>query len=79
MVENENEPLAQTTRELALIPRGDLAQNTFRMVFHMWRMNSLGSNPDGPSDFRSVFEKAKEAVRVNWPGFEPKHDPSLFD
>ncbi len=75
-----NDPLAQTTGELALIPRGDLAQNTFRMVFHMWRMNSLGSNPDGRlSDFRSVFDKATESVRVNWPDFEPKHHPGLFD
>ena len=79
-MENENTPLAITTRELALIPKGDLAQNTFRMVFQMWRMNSLGSNPEFPSDdLRSVFERAKQSVRATRPDFEPRHDPRLFD
>lgn len=79
-VENEKTPLAITTRELALIPKGDLAQNTFRMVFQMWRMNSLGSNPEFPSDdLRSVFERAKQSVRATRPDFEPRHDPRLFD
>ena len=79
-MENENTPLAVTTRELALIPRGDLAQNTFRMVFHMWRLNSLGSSPEYPSDdLRAVFERAKQAARATRPGFEPRYDPRLFD
>ena len=78
-MEDENTPLAITTRELALIPKGDLAQNTFRMVFHMWRLNSLGADAEFPSDdLRSVFARAKQAVRATWPDFEPLYDPRLF-
>lgn len=79
-MEDENTPLAITTRELALIPKGDFMQNTFRMVFHMWRLNSLGSTPEFPlDDRRSVFERAKRAVRAARSDFEPRHDPRLFD
>jgi hypothetical protein len=76
---DENTPLAITTRELALIPKGYLAQNTFRMVFQMWRMNSLRRNPEFPSDdLRSVFERAKQAAQATRSGFEPRYDPCLF-
>lgn len=79
-MENENTPLAITIRELALIPKGDFAQNQFRLVYYTWRLNSLSSNPEFPSDdLRSVFERAKQAVRAMRPGFEPRHDPRLFD
>jgi hypothetical protein len=79
-VEDENTPLAVTTRELAMIPKGDLIQNTFRMVFHSWRLNSLGSDPEFPlDDLRLVFERAKKAARAARPDFEPRYDPRLFD
>lgn len=72
-------PFSQTSRELALMPRGDHAQNMFRMVFNARRQNSLGAYPEGRTDLRSVFEEAKKSVRVMWPDFEPEYDPSLFD
>jgi len=75
-----DDPLEITMRELALIPRGDLMQNTFRQVFHLWRLNSLGANPEFPlDDFGSVFERATRAVQAARPNFEPTHDPRLFD
>jgi hypothetical protein len=74
-----NKPLEQTKRELALIPRGDFAQNTFRRNFYAMRMNSLGSDPEFPPDLPSVFEQATKSVRANWPDFEPQYDPRLLD
>ena len=73
-----NEPLEQAKRELALIPKGDLAQNQVRMVFFALRENSLGSQPEITPDVSIVFEKAKERVRIDWPVFEPLYDPRLL-
>ena len=73
-----NYPLEQTERELALIPKGDPAQNMFRMMFSALRQNSLGRRPEISSDIRAVVEKAKEMVRVHYPAFEPQHDARLL-
>jgi len=73
------DPRAQNDRELALIPRGDQAQNDFRMLFNSRRLNSLGANPEGPTDLRSVFDGVVAAIRATYPDFEPQYDPRLFD
>jgi hypothetical protein len=74
-----NAPQEQASRELELIPKGDLAQNTFRMVFFAFRQNSLGRQPEIDDDVRVVVEKAAATVRATFPDFEPKLDPRLLN
>jgi hypothetical protein len=72
------DPQSQTSAEMALIPRGDYAQQMFRMVFNMDRLNSLGDHPEGSTDLASIIEGAAAVVRARYPDFEPKYDPSLL-
>jgi hypothetical protein len=73
-----NSPVEQTRSELALIPRGDAAQNEFRMIFNARRLNSLSAHPEGQTDIRSVIEESAASVSATRPGFEPVYDPKLL-
>jgi hypothetical protein len=72
------DPQTQVNRELSLIPRGDLAQNLFRMAFNALRLNSLSAHPEGATDLPSVFERAVKSVRDEYPDFKPQYDSGLF-
>lgn len=62
---------------MALVPRGDFAQNEFRMFLQMYLYKALGSKPeDVPRSIEGVFARATETVRTigGHPNFEPDTD-----
>jgi hypothetical protein len=65
------------TQVLATVPRGDFAQNKFRMMLQMDLYNALGSKPeDMPRSAEGIFARATEQVRTigGEPNFEPRVD-----
>jgi len=59
---------------MALVPRGDFAQNEFRMFLQMYLYKALGSKPeDVPRSIDGVFARATETMRTvgGHPNFEP--------
>ena len=62
---------------MVLVPRGDHAQNEFRMILQTYLYRALGSNPgDVPQSLAAVIQLAVEAMRTiaGHPGFEPVVD-----
>jgi hypothetical protein len=65
----------QITRELACLPRGELAQNIYRSAFRNSRANDLGNNPAHPGAAAlETAERAAAIVRRQFPGFVPELD-----
>lgn len=62
-----------TCDELAHLPRVGRAsaQNIFRSVYQMARMNSMGKNAQLPNSAAAVREYAIKIVRMESPGFVP--------
>ncbi|GBE12470.1 hypothetical protein BMS3Abin13_00760 [bacterium BMS3Abin13] len=58
------------TKELEMIPRGDLPQNTFRSAYKMRRQHCLSHDPKQSA--AEPFAEAVEDVRKNNPEFEPE-------
>jgi hypothetical protein len=61
----------QVDRELAVIPRGDLGQNTLRMSYTMWRRNSLGPKPEIECSAAAAYAAAVAGVGRDRPEFVP--------
>lgn len=62
-------------RELACIPRGDLAQNELRAIYQMSRENDLGKRPEHPGTTAvETAERSAAQVRKYHPDFEPDVD-----
>jgi hypothetical protein len=62
---------AQIAKELEAIPRGSLAQNLYRMIYHQARLNGLGSRPEiGPTS-EDAHAFALQTVREQHPDFWP--------
>lgn len=62
---------------LALVPRGDFAQNEFRMFLQTYLYKALGSKPeDVPRSTEGVLARATETMRTigGMPAFEPEFD-----
>lgn len=65
------------TEVLATVPRGDFAQNKFRMILQMNLYNALGSKPeDMPRSVEGIFARAADEMRKvgGEPDFEPRVD-----
>lgn len=66
-------------RELELIPRGDLAQQTFRMTYEVKRLHDLKAH-DPLEAPRDVFRGAVRDVQRRYAAFLPAvTDPHYFD
>jgi hypothetical protein len=65
-----SEMRAETAKELSRVPRGEFAQNMYRMLLQQYLMNSLGSFPEvlGAS---AAHAAALRLVRESFPDFEP--------
>lgn len=68
----------QVQREAELIPKGDLAQQLFRMAFVVLRENSLGKTPEEHLTAHRVVERAAASVRRSHPDFQPHYDARLL-
>ncbi|MBS2964557.1 hypothetical protein KGA66_15990 [Actinocrinis puniceicyclus] len=65
-------------REMTHIPktRGDLAQQTFRMIFNAVRRHDLSVDPLTPVG-QSLY-RSREATRRQYPDSEPQYDTEFF-
>jgi hypothetical protein len=62
---------------MAVVPRGDFAQNEFRMFLQTYLYKALGSKPgDVPRSIEGVFARATDTVRTiaGQLAFEPEFD-----
>lgn len=68
----------QVMIEMKHIPktRGDLAQQTFRMVFNAFRRHDLSVDPLTPAG-QSLF-RSRDAIRKQYPNSEPQYDTEFF-
>ena len=65
-----NKMRAQVKEEMKKIPRGDEAQNWFRLAYSSLRMNSLGKRAKFHSR-KEVIEEATRWVKKDYPDFKP--------
>jgi hypothetical protein len=65
---------AQVATELEAIPRGDPAQNMYRMVYEQARMNGLGARAEIGPTAADAHAFAVQAIREQNPDFIPVRD-----
>jgi hypothetical protein len=61
-----SEMRARTTTELGRVPRGEFAQNMYRMLLQQYLMNSLGSSPQ-VLGLLAAHAAALRSVRESFP------------
>lgn len=67
-------------RALGLVPRGDLAQNSFRACLNDLLMNAFGGRPEHPSwTMAQTIDSCAEIVQLQYPGFQPEYDAQLLE
>jgi hypothetical protein len=67
-----------TSQALQFVPKGEIAQNSFRAALHNMLMNQLGSDPENPTwSVAETVDIAADRVRQFHPGFEPQYDAQL--
>lgn len=71
------EEMQRTLRdELSHIPRGDLSQNEFRMVYNIERRHDLAQDPRAVR--AAALQAAIRSVQMRDPVFAPGYDRAFF-
>jgi hypothetical protein len=68
----------QVKAEMNHIPKGDLAQNEFRMMYWGMRMHSLGKYSVKKESKSDVIKKAEEQLKMSFPEYKPMYDKEFF-